>query len=275
MSYGLFLHDALRSRSSAAKGVLLLKTSWRSIFLIAFIAGSFAAMLALKPIAQPSWYHDFADRRTIAGIPNFVDVISNITFLAVGIAGLGYCLRSREEARISWSLFFLAVGLVFFGSVHYHLAPGNATLFWDRLPMAMGFMALLIGLYTELVNRNIERYLLLPAVLAGFGSVIWWRIFDDLRFYIWVQAIPLIALPSALLLYRSRYTRLWFLIVALFGYLLAKVFEVYDRQVYSLTGQLLSGHTLKHLFAALGCFFLYMMLKVRTRINLQDAFPRA
>ncbi len=254
--------------------MLLLKTSWRSIFLIVFIAGSFAAVLALEPIAQPSWYHDFADRRTIAGIPNFLDVISNIPFLVVGIAGLGYCFRSREEARASWSLFFLAVVLVFFGSVHYHLSPGNATLFWDRLPMAMGFMALLIGLFTELVNGTIERYLLLPAVLAGFGSVVWWRIFDDLRFYVWVQAMPLIALTFALLLYRSRYTHQWLLVAALAGYLIAKVFEAYDRQIYELTGQLLGGHTLKHLFAAMGCFFIYMMLKARTRNRLQDTLRR-
>jgi hypothetical protein len=197
--------------------MLLLKASRRSLFLIVLIAGSFAAMLALDPVPQPSWYHDFADRRTIAGLPNFFDVVSNIPFLLVGVMGLRYCLRSREEARTSWSLFFLAVGLVFFGSVHYHLAPGNATLFWDRLPMAMGFMALLIGLFTELINDNIERYLLLPAVLAGLGSVVWWRIFDDLRFYIWVQAMPLLALPVALLLYRARYTHQWLLVAALSG----------------------------------------------------------
>ena len=255
--------------------MLLLKTSWRSLFLIVLIVGSFAAVLALQPIAQPSWYHDFADRRTIAGIPNFFDVISNIPFLLIGIAGLKFCLRSREEARTSWILFFLAVALVFFGSVHYHLAPGNTTLFWDRLPMAMGFMALLIGLSTELVNGTIERYLLLPAVLAGFGSVVWWLAFDDLRFYIWVQAMPLLALPFVLLLYRGRYTHQGFLIAALSGYIIAKFFEVYDRQLYSLTGQLLSGHTLKHLFAALGCFIIYMMLKARTWNSLQDTLRRA
>lgn len=245
--------------------MLLMKIFRRHIILIAVIAGSFAAVSALEPIAQPSWYHDFADRRVIAGIPNFFDVVSNAPFLIVGILGLNHCLRSREEARASWTLFFLAVGLVFFGSVYYHLAPGNATLFWDRLPMAMGFMALLAGLLSEQVNGKIEKYLLLPAVLAGLGSVVWWRVFDDLRFYIWVQAMPLLALPSALLLFRVTYTHRWLLIAALTAYLLAKVFEVYDRQVYSLTGQLLGGHALKHLFAALGCFFIYRMLKARRR----------
>ena len=248
-----------------------MKTSWRYILLIAVIAGSFAAVLALKPIPQPSWYHDFADRRNIAGVPNFFDVVSNVPFLIVGIMGLSYCLRNREEARASWIVFFLGVGLVFFGSVYYHIAPGNATLFWDRLPMAMGFMALLVGLLSEQAGGKTEKYFLLPAVLLGLGSVIYWGIFDDLRFYIWVQAAPLLTLPLALLLFRSFYDKRGLLIAALAGYLLAKVFEVYDRQVYSLTGEILSGHTLKHLFAALGCCFIYKMLKTRSRIEPHDA----
>jgi hypothetical protein len=40
------------------------------------------ALFFAPPIAQPPEYHQFADSRTFLGIPNFLDVASNLLFLA-------------------------------------------------------------------------------------------------------------------------------------------------------------------------------------------------
>ena len=68
---------------------------------IGFVAIAFVLMLGvvgvfmLGPIAQDPGYHLFKDQRTIFGVPNFWNVITNLPFLLVGVAGL-YGIRSRR-----------------------------------------------------------------------------------------------------------------------------------------------------------------------------------
>src|SRR5215472_12695351 len=45
------------------------------------------AMLFVPPIHQDPAYHHFADQRTLFGIPNFFNVVSNLPFLFVAIWG--------------------------------------------------------------------------------------------------------------------------------------------------------------------------------------------
>ena len=40
-------------------------------------------------------------------------------------------------------MLFLGIALTGFGSSYYHWDPNDRTLFWDRLPMALSFMAIL------------------------------------------------------------------------------------------------------------------------------------
>ena len=76
-------------------------------------------------------------------MPNFWNVVTNLPFLLVGAFGLARLGRLRRPAlRTGVQVFAAGVALVAFGSAYYHLAPSNATLVWDRLPMTVGFMAL-------------------------------------------------------------------------------------------------------------------------------------
>ena len=59
-------------------------------------------------------------------------------------------------------------------SSYYHLAPDNARLVWDRLPMTVGFMGLFAAMLTERVNPRLGRALLVPLIFAGVGSVVYW-----------------------------------------------------------------------------------------------------
>ncbi|MGZ8797057.1 MAG: ceramidase domain-containing protein, partial [Thermoanaerobaculia bacterium] len=61
---------------------------WRYWLLFAVVAASVVGLALHKPIPQDASYHAFADRRTVLGVPNFWNVISNLPFLLVGIAGL-------------------------------------------------------------------------------------------------------------------------------------------------------------------------------------------
>ena len=242
--------------------------NWRHALLLSIVLGSLAFMLSMQPFGQNPDYHNFADQRTFFDIPNFFDVISNIPFLLVGIAGIRACHGNRLMSyRPDWITFFAGVAIVSAGSAWYHLNPNNETLVWDRLPMTIGFMGLLVALLAEYVIALLGRFLLVPAILMGLSSVIYWHWFDDLRFYVWIQFIPLLIVPILMALFRPRYSHQWLLLVALACYMLAKLSEAYDREVFVFTQSLFSGHTLKHLMAALGCFSVLMMLKMRKLID--------
>jgi hypothetical protein len=238
---------------------------WRIATLAAILLAPLAYLLLLHdPIPQDPGYHMFADVRTCIGIPNFGNVASSIAFLLVGVAGTWWCWRNRDvPARGAWLVFFAGVALVFFGSAYYHWKPGNDTLVWDRLPMAVAFMGLFAALIGEHAGERLGRALLAPAVIVGAASVAWWHYSDDLRIYVWVQAAPLVAIPLLLALFPGRYTHRRYLLYGAACYALAKIAEHYDRETYALTSLLISGHTLKHLLAAGGPLCVYLMLRRR------------
>lgn len=211
------------------------------------------------PIPQDLGYHAFADAQTLAGIPNFWNVVSNLPFVLAGLAGLRVPLGAPgrlPELRREYAVFFAGVLLTGLGSAYYHLTPDNQTLVWDRLPMTMAFMALFSLVIGEHLDTRLGNRMLAPLLAAGVGSVGYWYGTEslghgDLRPYALVQFLPLLLIPLILLLFPSRFdtTRpLW----ALIGwYALAKVLELCDRQILELTG-MIGGHPLKHVAAAIG-----------------------
>jgi uncharacterized membrane protein YidH (DUF202 family) len=216
------------------------------------------------PIPQDPAYHFLADARTCLGVSNFGNVVSNLAFLLVGAAAWLWCRKHLHSgARLSWTVFFIGVALVFCGSSYYHWSPNDDTLVWDRLPMTVAFMGLFAALVSEHLGPQFERPVLIPALVLGAASVFWWRHTGDLRVYVWVQAAPLLAIPFVLAMFPARYTQRVYLLYGLGFYALAKVAELYDEKLYTLTSSLISGHTLKHLLAALAPLMLLVMLQRR------------
>ena len=223
-------------------------------------AASLGGLLLLPPIPQDQSYHQFADQRTLLGIPNFWNVVSNLPFLAVGAAGLR---RFRQDPATV--VFFLGIFLTSLGSSYYHWNPHDGTLFWDRLPMTLSFAAILALVVAERVSARAGAILLWPALIIGVFSLLLWRWTDDLRLYFWVQFFPGLAVILLFGLYPPKYTGTYYWIAAGALYALAKLLEFTDEAVYS-TGNLVSGHTLKHLAAAGGCFAILRYFQVRQRI---------
>jgi len=246
----------------------MIRWRWFRPATVIFLAlSACVATLSIDPIAQPLSYHQLADRRAFGKIPNVLDVASNLPFLVIGLMGLSHCFhRPEPHARYSWLLFFAGVSLVALGSAYYHWSPNNQRLVWDRLPMTVAFMGLFVGLLSERIDDMIERYCLLPAVVFGIGSVVYWGFSDDLRFYGLVQFGSLLLLPLVLLLYEARFTQQRLLLYALLWYAVAKLCEAFDREIFMVTGRIVSGHTLKHLFAAAAVWCIYRMLVKRVPV---------
>lgn len=229
-----------------------------------------AGAFLLDPIEQDPAYHLFADSRRILGVTNFWNVVSNLPFLLAGIGGLRYLSTSQARDDLqslapAYRLLFAGVLLTAFGSAWYHSAPGNDSMVWDRLPMALVFASLLSIVIAEHVSLSIGRQLLLPLLLAGVGSVVYWFVTEsngagDLRPYMLVQFLPMLLIPLILLLFVSRFNRarvFWGMIVI---YAAAKAIEVLDSRIYT-AGQLISGHSIKHLVAGLAPLLLLRELK--------------
>ncbi|KAK4438295.1 hypothetical protein Salat_0163800 [Sesamum alatum] len=226
-------------------------------------------MLVTPSIPQSQEYHDFADQREFFGIPNTLNVISNFPFFIVGLIGLVLCYYknyfklSLQGELCGWTFFFIGVAAVAFGSSYYHLKPNDARLVWDRLPMTVAFTSIIAIFIIERVDERKGTFSIIPLLLAGVVSILYWRFFDDLRPYALVQFVPCIAIPVMAILLPPMYTHSTYWLWAAGFYLLAKIEEAADKPIYNLTHHIVSGHTLKHLCAAMVPIFLTLMLAKR------------
>ncbi|MGH8578207.1 MAG: hypothetical protein ACREXJ_15115 [Gammaproteobacteria bacterium] len=234
-------------------------------------------------IPQDPSYHAFADRRAWLGIPNLFDVASNAPFLVVGALGVGCLWRGPArfiDARERWPYLALYAAVFFtgIGSAYYHLAPDNARLLWDRLPLAAGFAALLAAVIGERIDARAGLLGLAPLLMLAIGSVLYWDWSEraghgDLRPYGGVQFFSGALIALILVLYPSAYTRARDPFVVLGLYALAKLCEWLDRPIFAALGGF-SGHTLKHLVAGVAVFWLLRMLRLRAPLTSRPgAFP--
>jgi len=226
----------------------------------------------LPPFAQPQAFHNYADKRVLLGLPHAADVVSNLPFLGIGVLGLLFVLHSwRTENSAAFSkqlaawpyvLLFTGIVLTAFGSAWYHAQPSDATLLWDRLPMALGFAGLVVGTLVDRAPQRILQWLLAFAAV-GAGTVIYWHVSGNLVPYLVMQVGFIASALIATAFLPSCYTHANGVYVAAGLYVIAVIFERLDHQVYELLGGWISGHTLKHLFACAAIAMVLWMLRAR------------
>lgn len=217
----------------------------------------------IPAIEQSHTYHNFSDNNTFL-IPNFWNVISNIPFILVGGFGL-YKLKGIKK-KVQYVTFFIGIILVGFGSGYYHFSPNNFTLVWDRMPMTIVFMSLLSIIISEFINLKTGYYSLFPMLFLGLLSIIYWVVLKDLRPYVFVQFYPMLAIPVILIFFKSRYNMTYGYWLLFLAYLIAKVFEFYDEQIFA-SLKIISGHSLKHIMSSFGLFILFYSYLKRETIN--------
>jgi len=255
----------------------------RLLILAAVTFSAIVVIFALPRFPQDQAYHQFADQRQFLGISNCLDVVSNVPFLLVGGFALAFLLRRTHPGekppfiepaeRWPYAVFFLGVVFTSIGSAYYHLAPGDDRLIWDRVPMTIAFMAFLAAVVAERISITAGLRLLVPLVLLGIGAVAYWHVTElqgrgDLRPYAFVQAYPMLSVPLVMILFPPRYSRTGDLFTAVGIYVLAKVFELFDRQIFNYD-RIVSGHTLKHLAAAFSAYWVLRMLRLRVPLPAQ------
>ncbi|WP_298242920.1 hypothetical protein [uncultured Bradyrhizobium sp.] len=216
------------------------------------VALALAALLA-PPLPAAAWHiPHFVDGRVWLGVPNAGDVLSNLAFLAMGVWG-SERLRARVDAPVGASWFFAGLILTCLGSGFYHLDPDvPQRLIADRLGMAVAFAGFLGVAASERVSARAGEAVLVLMMIAGLLAA--WVARDNLTPWVVVQFGGM-ALAMGLALTPARPGALGVSLGGvIFFYVLAKLFELGDVIVFDATAHIVSGHTLKHLAAALAAW---------------------
>ena len=248
--------------------------------LLALTAVVVVAAALAPPTPQPPSYHNFADQRAFAGIQNFGDVVSNLTFVIFAVWGLWFLVKltpdelekrfSDRRERWFYLAVFLGMVLTAAGSTYYHLAPDNERLVWDRLPMTVVFTSLVAAMMAERISVRAGLWVWPPLAIIGIWSVLQWHWSEkagrgDLRFYAAVQVYSVLVLILVSIL-PARYSHSSALGGVVGLYVLAKLLESFDRRIFAI-GHLMSGHTLKHIAAGLAGYWIVRMLQKRERLR--------
>jgi hypothetical protein len=207
--------------------------------------------------------HSFIDARNFFGIPNGLDVLSNLPFFVGGICGLLVLHRAKQMVAPLQSaarIFFMGLILTCFGSSFYHWAPSDVGLMMDRLGMAVAFAGVIsFAAGSRLgcaVATQATLVLLILAPLAAIAAhslhnVLPWAVvqFGGMAMIMWLATLPE---------RDGQRLNLWALIA---WYILAKLLEAQDEAVFWLTQGVVSGHTLKHLAACMAAWPVIATLK--------------
>jgi hypothetical protein len=134
--------------------------------------------------------------------------------------------------------------------------------------MTIAFMSLVAAQVVDRIDTRTGLILLVPMLLVGAASVFYWRATEragagNVMPYVVLQGYSVVILFLLARLQPSRYTRGNDIYWVFAGYVLAKVLETFDGELFGL-GQVASGHSLKHLAAALAGLLVCRMLWLRT-----------
>jgi hypothetical protein len=165
-------------------------------------------------------------------------------------------------------VFFAGVAFTGIGSLWYHMAPSDARLPWDLLPMTCSFTSMVVVTYMERVDLRAGYRALIPALVLGIFSVVYWEITTamgrgDYKLYLFVQFFSPVLLALIIGLFPPRYSGIRYLVAAFSLYVAAKLFEVYDYAIYRGLREAVSGHALKHATAGVACLWILVMLARR------------
>tara|TARA_Y100000996_G_scaffold390653_1_gene352053 strand:+ start:2224 stop:2889 length:666 start_codon:yes stop_codon:yes gene_type:complete len=215
-----------------------------------------------KKIKFPKGYHNFVDKRSFLGIPNFFDVMSNFAILLPAL----YLLKTRKKVSLMSNLLIIHISLLALSSGYYHLHPSEKTIFWDIMFISTSYIIVFITVNTNDNPETDEDYKeeLLLYTYSVF-AIIYWKYTSDLKFY----ALLLVGVPLYIVFkyYNSDNNRIkLYLLIMVISNILLRLSEYNDKYIYKISYKFVSGHTLKHIFVGLGLFSLINILQIDNKL---------
>lgn len=220
-------------------------------------------------VAQYADYHAFADQRTLWGLPFAMDVLSNAPFALLGVWGLvrlriwqrplarrvGFAVQLPCDVQLPLArLFFGGLVLTALCSGYYHLQPDDQGLTIDRLGMLVPFAGLMGLAAADRISAWAGQWTAGAVLTLGPVAVGTWAITGNLLPWSILQGGGMLLILCMAL--RRPLIGAWGvpLVAVIAWYVLAKLLELGDHHILAWTDGLVSGHTLKHLAAALAAW---------------------
>lgn len=241
-----------------------------SLLLVAFL-GALALASFGPAVAQHAHYHAFADQRSWFGVPCAMDVLSNLPFAVAGVWGLmvvGHKRSTPWDTR--WALcavFFAGLLVTAVGSTVYHWQPDNWGLAWDRVGMVGAFAGLLGMAAADRISTRSGVWVAGLVLVAGPLAVAVWYTSGNLMPWVVVQGGGMLLV--IVLALRRPIPQAWGLplLAVIAFYALAKLLELGDHAVYAWSHGLVSGHSLKHMAAAMAAFPVLFVMHNGARVK--------
>lgn len=210
-------------------------------------------------LPQYAQYHAFADQRALWGLPQAMDVLSNLPFAIMGIVGL-VRLRGGPELQLGGAqrqlaaVFFAGLIITALCSGWYHLQPTDASLSVDRLGMVLAFAGLLGLAVADRLSARAGICISVVVLLLGPPAIQVWATTANLLPWSVLQGGGMLLM--LLLALRKPLVNAWGLPLnaVLAWYVAAKLLELGDHGIFMLTHEWVSGHSLKHVAAALAAW---------------------
>ncbi len=254
--------------------------SWREAALACFAVAPLLIVAMMSPVLRGPAFHHYADARWLLGLPHAGDVLSNLPFVWVGIAGLIAARRAVGLPRGLVALFFAGILGIGLGSGAYHVHPTDATLVFDWLPIVIAVAFLVALVASDRVDRSLGRIAAVVLPTAGLVSVMWWWAGGgtdggDMRFYATLQLLFIAMVPVMVLLYPKGRLPRADLLCGMVCFVLARLVNTRDASILDST-TLVSGHTVKHLMAGLAAWFVLRAVRrsATTPAVAQPAVPQ-
>lgn len=220
-------------------------------------------------VAQYDHYHAFADQRTLWGLPHAMDVMSNLAFAGMGIWGLlrlrdwhrprarrvGFAVQLPCDAQKPLAaLFFAGLITTTLCSGYYHLQPDDAGLVVDRMGMLVPFAGLMGLAAADRISARAGQWTAGAVLALGPVAVLTWALTGNLLPWSVLQGGGMLLV--VVLALRRPLIGAWGLSLGavIAWYVLAKLLELGDHDVLALTQGWVSGHSLKHVAAAMAAW---------------------
>ena len=264
--------DTSRPVSSGMSSVLTRRAT--VTLMLAMALAAMVGLIAWGPVVLVSHMHHFADQRTWRSMPNALNVCSHLPLIPIGLWGLWRvsCLAAAEPLRGIWFWFFVCQLLATLGGMVYHLAPGDVTFIWDQVPKSAASTLFALAFLAERVDRRLgHANAIASGLIASLLGGIWWLYtlglsgVGDLRPLMWLEMLPVLLVAAGAwtlnghLLTRSDWMR------SQLSFVLAQALDWGDRWLFVASGQVISGHSLRHLALAACCGWVAYRLGVPVR----------
>jgi len=169
------------------------------------------------------------------------------------------------------AVFFGGLLVTAAGSGYYHWQPDNDGLAWDRLGMVVAFAGLLGMAVADRISLRAGVVTVAATLLAGPVAVLVWYQSGNLLPWVVLQGGGMLLVLALAL--RKPVAGGWGLpllaVVAL--YTLAKLLELGDHAVFAWTSGVVSGHSLKHVAAALAAWPVIAVMHNHPKFQLHRA----